>query len=146
MVLLVIGDGLPYDDGYEDRYARADARQAIQEAVLRGIGVAGIGIRSSTEPDVLEDVWSDASFRVIGQCDDIQRHLRGLLLNAYAFGKMATIAGLAAIAAFIAAGALLILSALGLYHSRKVEPTVEIFAAATPTVTNGAPADKLLKV
>jgi len=82
MVLLVIGDGLPYDDGYEDRYARADARQAIGEAVLRGIGVAGIGIRSSTEPDVLEDVWSDASFRVIGQSDDIQRHLRGLLLNA----------------------------------------------------------------
>lgn len=82
MVLLVIGDGLPYDDGYEDRYARADARQAIQEAVLQGIGVAGIGIRSSTEPEVLEDVWSDASFRVIGQCGDIQRYLRGLLLNA----------------------------------------------------------------
>jgi nitric oxide reductase NorD protein len=82
MVLLVIGDGLPYDDGYEDRYARADARQAIKEAVLQGIGVAGIGIRSSTEPEVLEDVWSDASFRVIGQCGDIQRHLRGLLLNA----------------------------------------------------------------
>ena len=82
MVLLVIGDGLPYDDGYEDRYARADARQAINEAVLQGIGVAGIGIRSSTEPEVLADVWSDASFRVIGQCSDIQRHLRGLLLNA----------------------------------------------------------------
>jgi nitric oxide reductase NorD protein len=82
MVLLVIGDGLPYDDGYEDRYARADARQAIKEAVLQGIGVAGIGIRSSTEPEVLEDVWSEASFRVIGQCGDIQRHLRGLLLNA----------------------------------------------------------------
>jgi nitric oxide reductase NorD protein len=82
MVLLVIGDGLPYDDGYEDRYARADARQAIKEAVLQGIGVAGIGIRSSTEPGVLEDVWSEASFRVIGQCGDIQRHLRGLLLNA----------------------------------------------------------------
>lgn len=82
MVLLVVGDGLPYDDGYEDRYARADARQAIKEAVLQGIGVAGIGIRSSTEPEVLEDVWSEASFRVIGQCGDIQRHLRGLLLNA----------------------------------------------------------------
>jgi nitric oxide reductase NorD protein len=82
MVLLVIGDGLPYDDGYEDRYARADARQAINEAVLQGIGVAGIGIRSSTEPEVLEDVWSDASFRVIGQSGDIQRHLRGLLVNA----------------------------------------------------------------
>ena len=73
--------------------------------------------------------------------------LRGLLLNAYAFGKMATIAGFAAIAAFIAAGALLILSALGFYHSRKVEPTVEIFGAETATVTNGAPAkDSLLNV
>ena len=73
--------------------------------------------------------------------------LRGLLLNAYAFGTMGTIAGFAAIAAFIAAGLMLILSGLGLYHSRKVEPTVEIFGAGTPTVTNGAPAsDKLLNV
>jgi nitric oxide reductase NorD protein len=82
MVLLVVGDGLPYDDGYEDRYARADARQAIQEAVRRGIAVAGIGIRSSTAPEVLEEVWSDASFRVIGHSEDIGRELRGLLLNA----------------------------------------------------------------
>src|ERR1700722_19233364 len=73
--------------------------------------------------------------------------LRGLLLNAYAFGKMATIAGFAAIAAFIAAGLMLVLSALGLYHSRKIEPTVEIFGVSTPTVTNGSPArDKLLPV
>jgi nitric oxide reductase NorD protein len=84
MVLLVIGDGLPYDDGYEDRYARADARQAIAETMRRGIGVVGIGIRSSTEPEVLEDVWSDASFRVIGESGDVRRHLRGLLLNALA--------------------------------------------------------------
>jgi nitric oxide reductase NorD protein len=82
MILLVIGDGLPYDDGYEDRYARADARQAINEAMRRGIGVVGVGIRSSTEPEVLEDVWSDASFRVIDESRDVERHLRGLLLNA----------------------------------------------------------------
>jgi hypothetical protein len=82
MVLLVIGDGLPYDDGYEDRYARADAHQAIQETMRRGIGVVGVGIRSSTEPEVLEEVWSDATFRVIGESRDVQRHLRALLLNA----------------------------------------------------------------
>jgi nitric oxide reductase NorD protein len=82
MVLLVIGDGLPYDDGYEDRYARADAHQAIQETMRRGIGVVGLGIRSSTEPEVLEEVWSDATFRVIGESRDVQRHLRALLLNA----------------------------------------------------------------
>lgn len=82
MILLVIGDGLPYDDGYEDRYARGDARQAINEAMRRGIGVVGVGIRSSTEPEVLEDVWSDASFRVIDESRDVERHLRGLVLNA----------------------------------------------------------------
>jgi hypothetical protein len=45
--------------------------------------------------------------------------LRGLLLNAYAFGTMATIALIAAVAAFIAAGLMLVLSALGFLHIRR---------------------------
>jgi len=45
--------------------------------------------------------------------------LRGLLLNAYAFGTMATIAFIAAIAAFVAAGLMLVLSALGMLHIRR---------------------------
>ena len=45
--------------------------------------------------------------------------LRGLLLNAYAFGTMATIAVIAAIAAFVAAGLMLVLSALGMLHIRR---------------------------
>jgi hypothetical protein len=52
--------------------------------------------------------------------------LRGLLLNAYAFGKIGMIAGIAAVVAFIGAGILLLLSLLGLYHSRRVSPTKEI--------------------
>ncbi len=52
--------------------------------------------------------------------------LRGLLLNAYAFGTIGSIAGIAAVAAFVGAGLLLILSALGLYHSRRTSPTEEI--------------------
>src|ERR1700758_350248 len=70
MVLLVIGDGLPYDDGYEDRYARADVRQAITEAMQRGIGVVGIGIRSSTDPHVLQDSWSEAPVREAGSAGE----------------------------------------------------------------------------
>lgn len=49
--------------------------------------------------------------------------LRGLLLNAYAFGTMATIAGIAAIVAFVGAGVMLLLSALGLVHSRRAGAT-----------------------
>lgn len=52
--------------------------------------------------------------------------LRGLLLNAYAFGTMGQIAGIAAIVAFIAAGVFLVLSLLGLMHARKVNPAVHL--------------------
>jgi hypothetical protein len=54
--------------------------------------------------------------------------LRGLLLNAYAFGTMGMIAGIAAIAAFIAAAVMLILSGLGLMHARRASPAAEILS------------------
>ncbi|MCW2527455.1 MAG: hypothetical protein JWM76_2315 [Pseudonocardiales bacterium] len=54
--------------------------------------------------------------------------LRGLLLNAYAFGTMALIAGIAAIAAFVGAGVLLLLSLLGIWHSRRVTDEETIFS------------------
>ena len=62
--------------------------------------------------------------------------LRGLLLNAYAFGTMATLAGIAAIVTFVGAGVMLLLSLLGLLHSRKTSVTQEVFAGRvgrTPT-------------
>jgi len=52
--------------------------------------------------------------------------LRGLLLNAYAFGTMGMIAGIAAIAAFIAAGIMLVLGALGLMHARRTPLDADI--------------------
>ena len=65
--------------------------------------------------------------------------LRGMLLNAYAFGKMAQIALWAAIASFIGAALLLILSGLGFYHSRRVTPAAEVF----PKATSADSADKV---
>lgn len=54
--------------------------------------------------------------------------LRGLLLNAYAFGTIATIAGIAAIISFVFAALLLILSALGFWHLRRTPPDAELLA------------------
>ena len=77
--------------------------------------------------------------------------LRGLLLNAYAFGTMGMLAGIAAIAAFIAAAVMLLLSGLGLMHARRVSPATEILSGQHHTdqptadglvaVTPGGPAD-----
>src|SRR5580693_6214453 len=52
--------------------------------------------------------------------------LRGLLLNAYAFGTMGMIAGIAAIAAFIAAAVMLVLGGLGLMHARRASSATDI--------------------
>jgi hypothetical protein len=56
--------------------------------------------------------------------------LRGLLLNAYAFGTVATIAGIAAICAFVAAAIMLLLAGLGLLHYRRSADTEAIFTPA----------------
>jgi hypothetical protein len=55
--------------------------------------------------------------------------LRGLLLSSYAFWTIGTIAGWAALAAFIGAGILLILSIIGLIHSRRVAANEELLPA-----------------
>lgn len=54
--------------------------------------------------------------------------LRGLLLNAYAFGTMATIAFWGAIASFIVAGILLLLAILGFLHLRRAPAEAEMFS------------------
>ncbi|MGD0933432.1 MAG: hypothetical protein ABR922_02530 [Streptosporangiaceae bacterium] len=60
--------------------------------------------------------------------------LRGLLLTSYAFWKMGQIALWAAIASFIGAGLLLILSILGFVHTRRVPPETEVLSkTTTPT-------------
>jgi hypothetical protein len=65
--------------------------------------------------------------------------LRGLLLNAYAFGTMGTIAGIAAIVAFASAAVMLALSALGFRHLRRTPADAEVF-----THLAGAPKEPAL--
>ena len=65
--------------------------------------------------------------------------LRGMLLNAYGFWKMAQIMLIAAWAAFGGAALLLILSVLGLVHLRRAAPESEVFPAlATRVKVNAA--------
>jgi hypothetical protein len=64
--------------------------------------------------------------------------LRGLLLEAYAFGTFATIALWAAIASFVGAFLMAILTGLGLGHARRTSPQAEILPgkAAEPSTAS----------
>ena len=57
--------------------------------------------------------------------------LRGLLLNAYAFGKVAQIAGITAIVSFAGGGILLVLSILGFVHGRRVARATQTTSATS---------------
>jgi hypothetical protein len=59
--------------------------------------------------------------------------LRGLLLNAYAFWKTAQIMLIGAIVAFVAAGVMLIMSAVGVAHLRHVPAEAEMFSKGDAT-------------
>ena len=62
--------------------------------------------------------------------------LRGLLLNAYAFSQMGTIALYGAIASFVGAAVMLLLSLLGAAHLRRVpaDEEVRLGAKAKPAI------------
>jgi hypothetical protein len=59
--------------------------------------------------------------------------LRGLLLEAYGFSTMGTVMLLAAIAAFIGAGLMAILVALGFAHAARVTDEKQVFAGQPVT-------------
>jgi Mg-chelatase subunit ChlD len=82
MLLVVVGDGLPYEDGYEHRYAQEDSRRALHEAIAEGIGCACVSVRSSTEEDVLERVWGDVPHRRLEDPSALARHVLPLFRDA----------------------------------------------------------------
>jgi len=60
-LLVVLSDGFPYDDGYEGRYAEADAHRALEELRTDGIACLCLSIGTSTPSDALHRVFGSAS-------------------------------------------------------------------------------------
>jgi hypothetical protein len=105
-----IAGGATYADlGATESAAKADVKAAVE---------AG---KPQAEVDALQVTADDIS----GQRNSLFKGetLRGLLLSAYAWSTVGTIAGIAAIGAFIAAGMMAILVGLGLVHLRRTPKT-----------------------
>lgn len=78
--LLVVGDGLPYDDGYEHRYAQEDCRHALEEAVVAGVACACVSVRSATE--IMENVWGNVPHRSLERTSELAAHVTPLFRGA----------------------------------------------------------------
>jgi nitric oxide reductase NorD protein len=73
-LIVVIGDGVVYDDGYESRYATEDARFAIEEAAARGVAIVGLSVCPT--PD--ESVWPASQHQVVRDAEQLATHVRDL--------------------------------------------------------------------
>ncbi|WP_280368523.1 nitric oxide reductase activation protein NorD [Nocardia wallacei] len=61
-LLLVLSDGFPYDDGYEGRYAEADASKALEELRAEGVGCLCLSLGAGADTEALERVFGSAGY------------------------------------------------------------------------------------
>lgn len=73
-LLIVIGDGLISDDGYEGRYAWADSAHAVEEAEEAGVSVYYVGV-GRVRVDPLPDVFGPRRSTRITQVEELPRVL-----------------------------------------------------------------------
>lgn len=73
-LLIVIGDGLMSDDGYEGKYAWADVSHAVEEADEAGVSVYYIGV-GPVRVDPLPEVFGSRRSRRIRRVEELPRVL-----------------------------------------------------------------------
>jgi nitric oxide reductase NorD protein len=81
-LLVLVGDGFAYDDGYEDRYARQDTRRALAEASISGVGCLGVRIGPGSSSDVFDEIWSGWPSHELPDADDLARVIRPAMTAA----------------------------------------------------------------
>jgi Mg-chelatase subunit ChlD len=81
-LLLVLSDGYPYDEGYEGRYAEADARKALEELRMDGVACLCLSIGAGTTTDVLERVFGSASHASAATLADLSPRMDELFLSS----------------------------------------------------------------
>jgi len=73
-LLILIGDGLMSDEGYEGRYAWADVAHAVEEAHGAGLAVYYVGV-GSTRVDPLPEVFGTRRSQRVRHVADLPRVL-----------------------------------------------------------------------
>jgi len=81
-LLLVLSDGFPYDDGYEGRYAAADARKALDELRTEGVACLCLSIGAGIAHEAIERVFGSARYASATSLADLSPRMDELFLSA----------------------------------------------------------------
>jgi len=79
-LLLVLSDGHPYDDGYEGRYAEADAHKALEELRADSVACLCLSIGTSTDTEALQRVFGSASHASAATLSELSPRMDELFL------------------------------------------------------------------
>ncbi|WP_280268858.1 nitric oxide reductase activation protein NorD [Nocardia wallacei] len=81
-LLIVLSDGFPYDDGYEGRYAEADAYKALEELRADGVACLCLSIGAGTDTEALERVFGSASCASAATLAELSPRMDELFLSS----------------------------------------------------------------
>ncbi|RDI56105.1 nitric oxide reductase activation protein NorD [Nocardia mexicana] len=81
-LLVVLSDGFPYDDGYEGRYAEADANRALEELRADGIACLCLSLGAATSTAALERVFGAAGHARATTLAELSPRMDELFLSA----------------------------------------------------------------
>jgi nitric oxide reductase activation protein len=81
-LLVVLSDGFPYDDGYENRYAEADTHKALEELRVDGVACLCLSIGAATDTEALERVFGSAGHASAPRLADLSPRMDELFLGA----------------------------------------------------------------
>lgn len=81
-LLVVLSDGFPYDDGYEGRYAEADAYKALEELRADGVACLCLSLGAATATDALERVFGSASYASAATLAELSPRMDELFLSS----------------------------------------------------------------
>jgi len=83
-LLILITDGIAYDQDYEAHYAEADARKALEEARSSGTACVCLCIGGSVEAEKLRAVFGAANLLIVDEPDEITPRIRQTCRRALA--------------------------------------------------------------
>jgi nitric oxide reductase NorD protein len=83
-LLILITDGVAYDQDYEQQYAAADARRALEEARSAGTACVALSVGAGANADDLTKVFGATTILVIDEVSQLGRHIRHVCRHALA--------------------------------------------------------------
>jgi len=83
-LLLIITDGIPYDEDYELRYAEQDTRKALREARAAGTACLCISVGAETETGKLAEIFGAGNILAVDEPEEARLHIRQLCRRALA--------------------------------------------------------------